>query len=111
MTHPVTGAPADVGTGHEARDRSAIRKPSRVREHAAARERIPTFVLDEHEDIAHVVASRIAALIREREAAGRKVVLVRATGSTPIGVYRELIRMHREEGLNFRNVVTFNLDE
>jgi len=111
MTHPVTGAPADVGTGHEARDRSAIRGPSRVREHAASRERIPTFVLDEHEDIAHVVASRIAALIREREAAGRPVVLGLATGSTPIGVYRELIRMHREEGLSFQNVVTFNLDE
>ena len=111
MTHPVTGAPADVGTGHEARDRSAIRGPSRVREHAAARERIPTFVLDEHEDIAHVVASRIAALIRERAAASRKVVLGLATGSTPIGVYRELIRMHREEGLSFQNVVTFNLDE
>ena len=50
MTHPVTGAPSDVGTGHEARDRSAIRGPSFVREHTAARERIPTFVLDEHED-------------------------------------------------------------
>jgi glucosamine-6-phosphate deaminase len=111
MTHPVTGARADVGTGHEARDRSAIRGPSRVREHAASRERIPTFVLDEHEDIAHVVASRIAALIREREAAGRPIVLGLATGSTPIGVYRELIRMHKEEGLSFRNVVTFNLDE
>jgi glucosamine-6-phosphate deaminase len=111
MTHPVTGAPSDVGTGHEARDRSAIRGPSRVREHAASRERIPTFVLDEHEDIAHVVASRIAALIREHEASGRPTVLGLATGSTPIGVYRELIRMHREEGLSFRNVVTFNLDE
>ena len=112
MTHPVTGAPADVGTGHEkARDRSAIRGPSRVREHAASRERIPTFVLDEHEDIAHVVASRIAALIRERDAAGRPAVLGLATGSTPIGVYRELIRMHKEDGLSFRNVVTFNLDE
>ena len=99
MTHPVTGAPADVGTGHEARDRSAIRGPSRVREHTAARERIPTFVLDEHEDIAHVVASRIAALIREREAAGRRVVLGLATGSTPIGVYRELIRLHRGAGI------------
>ena len=111
MTHPVTGAPADVGTGHEARDRSAIRGPSFVREHTASRERIPTFVLDEHEDIAHVVASRIASLIRERESAHRPVVLGLATGSTPIGVYRELIRMHREEGLSFRNVVTFNLDE
>ena len=111
MTHPVTGAPQDVGTGHEARDRSAMRGPLRVREQAASRERIPTFVLDEHEDIAHVVASRIAALIRERAAAGHEVVLGLATGSTPIGVYRELIRMHREEGLSFRNVVTFNLDE
>ena len=111
MTQPVTGAHADVGTGHEARDRSAIRGPSRVQERTASRERIPTFVLDEHEDIAHVVASRIAALIRERQAAGRRPVLGLATGSTPIGVYRELIRMHREEGLSFRNVVTFNLDE
>src|SRR5688500_17526673 len=111
MTHPVTGAPADVGTGHEARDRSAIRGPSFVREHTASRERIPTFVLDEHEDIAHVVASRIASLIRERESARRPVVLGLATGSTPIGVYRELIRLHREEGLSFANVVTFNLDE
>ncbi len=34
-----------------------------------------------------------------------------ATGHTPINVYRELIRMHRQEGLSFRNVVTFNLDE
>ena len=34
-----------------------------------------------------------------------------ATGSTPIGVYRELIRLHNETGLSFRNVITFNLDE
>jgi glucosamine-6-phosphate deaminase len=34
-----------------------------------------------------------------------------AAGSTPIGAYRELIRMHREEGLSFARVVTFNLDE
>ena len=111
MTQPVTDAPADVGTGHEARDRSAIRGPSRVRDHSTARERIRTFVLDEHEDIAHLVATRIATLIRERGAAGRPTVLGLATGSTPIGVYRELIRMHRENGLSFANVVTFNLDE
>ena len=60
MTHPDTDALADVGAGHEARDRSAIRGPSRVRDHSTARERIRTFVLDEHEDIAHLVATRIA---------------------------------------------------
>ncbi|HYE90143.1 MAG TPA: glucosamine-6-phosphate deaminase, partial [Terriglobales bacterium] len=62
-------------------------------------------------DIARLVASRIATLIREKRAAGERAVLGLATGSTPIGVYRELIRMHREEGLSFRHVVTFNLDE
>jgi glucosamine-6-phosphate deaminase len=74
-------------------------------------ERIRTVVVDEHDDIARLVAARIAALVREKNAAGGSAVLGLATGSTPIGVYRELIRMHREQGLSFRNVVTFNLDE
>ncbi|MEO6445438.1 MAG: glucosamine-6-phosphate deaminase [Gemmatimonadaceae bacterium] len=78
---------------------------------AVSRERIPTIVADEHDDIAHLVARRIAALVRDRASAGRPCVLGLATGSTPIGVYRELIRMHREEQLSFRHVVTFNLDE
>ena len=50
-------------------------------------------------------------MIRERRAAGKRPVLGLATGSTPIGVYRELIRMHRDEGLSFTDVITFNLDE
>ncbi len=78
---------------------------------AHSRERIPTIVVNEHEDIARLVAARIATLVRDRADAGRPCVLGLATGSTPIGVYRELIRMHREEGLSFRHVVTFNLDE
>jgi glucosamine-6-phosphate deaminase len=53
----------------------------------------------------------MAELIRDRNAAGGRAVLGLASGSTPIPVYRELIRMHREEGLSFANVVTFNLDE
>ncbi len=74
-------------------------------------EKIPVVVVDDHAQIARLVAERIATLIRERQADGRRAVLGLATGSTPIGVYRELIRMHRTEGLSFRNVVTFNLDE
>jgi glucosamine-6-phosphate deaminase len=74
-------------------------------------ERIRTVVVDDHGDIARLVATRIATLINERNATGERTVLGLATGSTPIGVYRELIRMHREEGLSFANVVTFNLDE
>jgi glucosamine-6-phosphate deaminase len=113
MNEPVTGAHADVGTGHGARDRMAIRGPSSVVPHAAraSRERIPTVVVEEHEDLARLVADRISTLIRERAAQGERAVLGLATGSTPIGVYRELIRMHREEGLSFANVETFNLDE
>ena len=77
----------------------------------AVLEKIRTVVVDEHDAIARLVAGRIAALVRERRAGGQRAVLGLATGSTPIGVYRELIRMHREEGLSFANVVTFNLDE
>ncbi len=60
---------------------------------------------------AEAVADRIASLIRARAAEGRHCVLGLATGHTPIGVYRRLIRMHREEGLDFTNVISFNLDE
>jgi glucosamine-6-phosphate deaminase len=74
-------------------------------------ERIRTVVVDDHSHIARLVANRIATLVRERQAAGERAVLGLATGSTPIGVYRELIRMHREDGLSFAGVVTFNLDE
>ena len=74
-------------------------------------ERIPVIVVESHDLIAKLVARRIAEIIRDQRAAGRMAVLGLATGSTPIGVYRELIRMHREEGLDWSNVKTFNLDE
>jgi len=74
-------------------------------------ERVPVRILEDHEAIARELAARIAALIRRRAQEGRSAVLGLATGSTPVGIYRELIRMHREEGLDFANVVTFNLDE
>ncbi len=57
------------------------------------------------------VAGEIANLIREKQAKGEKCVLGLATGSSPKSLYAELIRLHREEGLSFKNVITFNLDE
>src|SRR4029077_14885550 len=77
----------------------------------APRERIHTIIAGDHDDIAALIAGRIAELIRTRNAAGQVAVLGLATGSTPIGIYRALIRMHREEGLSFARVETFNLDE
>jgi glucosamine-6-phosphate deaminase len=77
----------------------------------SGKERIPVVILDDHAALALAVARRIASIIRDRAAQGGRAVLGLATGATPIGVYRELIRMHREEGLSFARVVTFNLDE
>lgn len=57
------------------------------------------------------VAGIVAGVIRDRNALGLKAVLGLPAGSTPVGVYRELVRLHNQEGLDFSNVVTFNLDE
>src|SRR5688500_17012338 len=78
---------------------------------ATSLERIPTVIVTDHDELGRLVAGRIARLVRQRAAEKTPAVLGLATGSTPVGVYRELVRMHREEGLSFRHVVTFNLDE
>ena len=75
------------------------------------REHIPCTVFPDISDASTAVAQQIAALIRSRQAENKNCVLGLATGSTPVGVYNELVRMHNEEGLSFSNVVTFNLDE
>src|SRR6478752_6390643 len=77
---------------------------------ASSKERVPVVIV-EYDEIARTIAKRIAEIIRERRREGGHAVLGLATGSTPIGIYRELIKMHREEGLDFSDVVTFNLDE
>ena len=57
------------------------------------------------------VAQKIAELIKGKQSKGELCVLGLATGTTPIKMYAELVRMHKEEGLSFKNVVSFNLDE
>ena len=79
--------------------------------HVTTVERLPVTVYDQPADASRAVAREIADLVRERAATGKKTVLGLATGSTPVGVYDELIRLHREEGVSFKTVVTFNLDE
>lgn len=108
-----SGGRHDAADALKARDAGATahRGPSHVSGALTALERIPTVVVDDHQALAIQVAQRIAGIIRARNAEGRVAVLGLATGSTPIGVYRELIRMHREEGLSFRQVISFNLDE
>lgn len=86
---------------------SMIPQPDRVMWCA----KVPTKMFRASKDAAKYVAMQIASIIREKTAAGKNTVLGLATGSTPIGVYRELVRMHQEEGLDFSRVITFNLDE
>src|SRR5476651_205193 len=73
--------------------------------------KIPTLVFPTSTQASRHVALMIESLIRENNAAGRSTVLGLATGSTPVGLYRELIRLHRENGLDLSKVATFNLDE
>ncbi|WP_018615468.1 glucosamine-6-phosphate deaminase [Segetibacter koreensis] len=74
-------------------------------------EKIPTAIYKDSEQPSVAVAREIADIITQVNAQGRNAVLGLATGSTPKKVYKELIRLHKEEGLSFKNVVTFNLDE
>src|SRR5215210_6669527 len=73
--------------------------------------KIPTLVFPTSSQASRHVALMIESLIRQNNSANRPTVLGLATGSTPVGLYRELIRLHREAGLDFARVITFNLDE
>ncbi|MBO0936378.1 glucosamine-6-phosphate deaminase [Fibrella sp. HMF5335] len=74
-------------------------------------ERVPVQIFSDANQASAAVARELAELIRLKQATGDLAVLGLATGSTPKKVYAELVRMHRQNGLSFSNVVTFNLDE
>lgn len=74
-------------------------------------ERIPVKIHEHAAQGAASVAKMIAQKIEEKQKAQKNCVLGLATGSTPEPLYTELIRLHKEEGLSFKNVITFNLDE
>ncbi len=75
------------------------------------KEHVKTRICSDAKEASIGVAAEIAALIRRCAEEGRQCVLGLATGSTPVSVYAELVRRHQQEGLSFKNVVTFNLDE
>jgi glucosamine-6-phosphate deaminase len=74
-------------------------------------EKIPTKIFTDAKEGSAYAATQIAELIREKQSKNEKCVLGLATGSTPKSLYAELVRMHKEEGLSFKNVIAFNLDE
>ena len=79
--------------------------------HTLPHTRVPTLLFPTALGASKFVAKKIAELVRARNAAGKPTVLGLATGSTPVGLYRELIRLHKDEALDLSRVVTFNLDE
>jgi glucosamine-6-phosphate deaminase len=79
--------------------------------HYVPHTKVPTLVFPTSSQAARHVALMIESLIRQNNSAGRPTVLGLPTGSTPVGLYRELIRLHKEAGLDFSRVISFNLDE
>jgi len=78
---------------------------------AEAYEKVQTIVFENSRTAAAALAQEVKELIEVKNQTGQTAVLGLATGSTPVPFYRELIRLHKEEGLTFQNVITFNLDE
>ena len=74
-------------------------------------EKIHNEIFKNSAEASRIVAQEIADLIKSKRAKNKPCVLGLATGSSPIKVYEELVRMHKEDGLSFSNVITFNLDE
>ncbi|MDA9887634.1 glucosamine-6-phosphate deaminase [Flavobacteriaceae bacterium] len=74
-------------------------------------ERINTIIHENSQEASYYVAQEIVSLVTKRQQEGKKMVLGLATGSTPIKVYEYLVQAHKEEGISFSNVISFNLDE
>ncbi len=79
--------------------------------HIDSLEKISVNIQSDVKSGSKVIAQTIAHLIRQKQQQGQNCVLGLATGSSPKTLYAELVRMHKEEGLSFSNVISFNLDE
>jgi glucosamine-6-phosphate deaminase len=90
---------------------SILDSPGKQQTQKESYEKTRTVIVKDSAEGCRLLAGEVANLIRTRQGEGKNVVLGLATGSTPVPFYRELIRLHREEGLSFNNVISFNLDE
>jgi glucosamine-6-phosphate deaminase len=74
-------------------------------------EKISVKIFPNSQDGSAFIAKQIADLIKQKESEGKKCVIGLATGASPKTLYTHLVRLHKEEGLSFKNVITFNLDQ
>ena len=88
-----------------------MQKANPLKVERASHVKLPCYLFDRATDVAQHVAKIIMTVIQERNALGQRAVLCLPTGSTPVNVYRELVRLHQAGELDFSQVLTFNLDE
>ena len=74
-------------------------------------EKLHNVIVKSSTEGSKLIANSIALLIKEKQGQNKMCVLGLATGSSPLSIYRELVRLHKEENLSFENVISFNLDE
>ena len=74
-------------------------------------ENVNTIIFNNSADASKAIAKEVARVIKAKQKKNQNCILGLATGSSPKGLYAELVRLHKEEGLSFKNVITFNLDE
>lgn len=74
-------------------------------------EKIDTEIYDDEKQGSKQIAAEIASVIKDKQAQNQTCVLGLSGGSSPLSVYEELVRLHKEEGLSFNNVVVFNVTE
>ena len=72
-------------------------------------EKLRTKIFSNSYEGVSFIAQNIATLIREKEKQGERCILGLSGGLSPLGVYDELVRLHKEEGLSFADVVVFNV--
>lgn len=84
-------------------------RPENAFEHSVLTrlEKVPTTIYESMEEGSFAIAKEIATQIRKKESAGQKFVLALPGGRSPESVYKELVRMHKEEQLSFRHVIVF----
>src|SRR5215469_14073397 len=74
-------------------------------------EKVPVSVFSDSQVASELVAKQVAALIKEKAVQSEMCVIGFITGSTAVGVYEHLTYLHKKEGLSFKNVIAFNIDE
>ena len=101
----------DFNLGISKSNKNQRRRSDNLYDQSVFKERIAIELYEHPKFGSNSAANEIANLIKEKQKNNKNCVLGLATGSSPISIYEELVRMHKEENLSFHNVITFNLDE